>query len=177
MKRSIPTGAWIAGGLIAAAMLVPGVAYAAATLTQIVGTNGTTVANVSPAHQLLTAPANPASGVSYSGGYSDSVATSACKSIATLPTGKALVATDVRWSVNAGSAQDILYVSGDSGCGAGYLAQVALTPGNGEFQLPAGLGVSATNGGLSFHVVNTSGATDTFSVNVDGYTVPSNAVP
>jgi hypothetical protein len=176
MKRSIPTGAWIAGGLVAAAMLVPGVAYAAATMTQIVGTNGTTVAQVSTAHQLLVAPAGPSSEFSFNSGYSGAT-DSMCMALGSMPAGKALIVTDVRYTVNAGSAGDTLFVSNNSGCGAGTVAEIALTPGNGEYELPAGMGISAAGGGLSFHVKNTSGTTDSVFVTADGYTVPSTVVP
>jgi hypothetical protein len=50
-RPHLSTGAWIAGGLVAAAMLVPGIAYA----TLIAGTNGTTLAQVTPASQLQVA--------------------------------------------------------------------------------------------------------------------------
>jgi hypothetical protein len=113
MKRSIPTGAWIAGGLVAAAMVVPGVSYAAATLTQIVGTNGTTTANVSKAHQLLTAEATPSAfftGQTSVSGTSSTV----CQSFASPPAGHGAV-----------------------------LARIGLDQGNGEYTLNPGVSVPA----------------------------------
>lgn len=177
MKRSIPTGAWIAGGLVAAAMLAPGVAYATATLTQIVGTNGTTVAQVSKARQVYVAPTDPANAVTFEAGYSGT-ADSGCLTLGTVPTGKAVVITDLRYTVNAGGANagDTLYLSANTGCGAPSVAQILLTQGNGEYQFPAGLAVHASTG-LSFVVKDLSGATDNVVIYADGYTVPATALP
>jgi hypothetical protein len=176
MKRSIPTGAWIAGGLVAAAMLAPGIAYATATMTQIVGTNGTTVAQVSKAKQLYVAPSDPNTVVSFSSGY-DGSTTSSCLTLATPPTGKALVITDIRYSVSKGSPADHLYLTNTVGCGAGGTVIDAVLPaGNGEYTFPAGLPVHATSA-LSFHVANSSGTEDDVTVYADGYTVPSTVLP
>ena len=176
MKRSIPTGAWIAGGLVAAAMVVPGAAYATATLTQIVGTNGTTVAQVSKAKQLYTTPSDPNTAVSFQNSYAGNT-TSSCLTLATPPTGKALVITDIRYNVSAGDSSDLLYVTNTSGCGAGgAVIEAVLTAGNGEYTFPAGLPVHATSA-LSFHVANSSGSQDNVAVYADGYTVPSTVLP
>ena len=176
MKRSVPTGAWIAGGLVAAAMLVPGVSYAAATLTQIAGTNGKTIAQVSKARQLYVAPSDPSAAVTFEAGYA-SASSSSCLTLGTAPAGNALVITDLRYDVSAGDpALDTVYVSANTGCGAPAVIQLAPTAGNGEFQFPAGLAVPAGSG-LSFHVVNGSGSVDGITLYADGYTVPSSAVP
>jgi len=177
MKRSIPTGAWIAGGLIVAAMLAPGIAYATATVTQIVGTNGTTVAQVSKERQLFVAPSDPSNSVTFEAGYAGT-ASSSCTSLATPPSGKAMVITDLRYTVDAGSAAsgDTAWISANTGCGAPAVAEILLTPGNGEMQFPAGLAIHATSG-LSFHVVDSSGQQDSVDLYVDGYTVPATALP
>jgi hypothetical protein len=177
MKRSIPTGAWIAAGLVAAAMLAPGVAYATATLTQIVGTNGTTVAQVSKARQVYVAPADPANAVTFEAGYSGTT-DSGCLTLGSPPSGKALVITDLRYTVLSGGAAagDMLFLSANTGCGAPEAAQILLTQGNGEYQFPGGLPVHAT-AGLSFNVKDLSGGTDNVVIYADGYTVPATALP
>ena len=80
-------GAWLAIGLVCGALLAPAAVYGAATLTQIVGTNGTTVAQVDQAHQLLTTEIAPASVVTASG----TVNSSTCELLYTIPAGKALI--------------------------------------------------------------------------------------
>jgi len=84
--------------------------------------------------------------------------------------------TDIRFTVLAGGTGDVLWLSPATGCGAGSGAEILLTPGNGEYQFPAGLAVHASSG-LSFHVVNVSGTEDNVTIYADGYTVPATALP
>jgi hypothetical protein len=59
--KGMSRGSWIAIGLLAGVIAAPGVALAAFSDFRIVGVNGTPVAQVTPASQLRTAEADPAS--------------------------------------------------------------------------------------------------------------------
>src|SRR4051794_17747447 len=59
--KGMSRGSWIAIGLLAGVIVAPGVALAAFSDFRIVGVNGTPVAQVTPANQLRTAEADPAS--------------------------------------------------------------------------------------------------------------------
>ena len=141
MQRSIPTGAWLAAGLVTAALVVPGVSAAAAALTQIVGTNGTTVADVSKAHQLLTAPATPASLFSLTGNIS-TTATTACTSLGAIPAGKAAILRDLRFTVFTGSfTDDAVNLFANSSCSGAAIGRLGLTAGNGEMTFDPGIAI------------------------------------
>ena len=176
MKRSIPTGAWLAAGLVTAALVVPGVSAAAAALTQIVGTNGTTVADVSKAHQLLTAPATPASLFSLTGNISTTAST-ACTSLGAIPAGKAAILRDLRFTVFTGSfTDDAVNLFANSSCSGAAIGRLGLTAGNGEMTFDPGIAIPA-GGSASYVVINNSGTRDGVSYAVDGYSVPSGSVP
>ena len=176
MQRSLPTGAWIAGGLIAAALIVPGVTYAAATLTQIVGTNGKIVAQVTKDHQLLTAAAAPAN-LFASGLFAASggVGTSACFVAATPPGTNGLVLSQMTYTVQqGGDPTDTIEFFTDSSC-ISPVAEVGFTPGNGV--LPLDPGVAVPSGGhLYTKVVNKSNLPDKIQCFFHGYTVPAGVV-
>lgn len=177
MQRSLPTGAWIAGGLIVAALVVPGATYAAAaTLTQIVGTNGKSVAQVDKAHQLLTASAAP-SGLFTSGllATSNAAGTSSCFVAATTPGANGLVLRQITYTVlQGGGSTDTIEFFSDSSC-ISPVAEIGLTPGNG--QVPLDPGVAVTGGGnLYVRVVNVSGAQTKIQCFFHGYSVPAGSV-
>lgn len=176
MQRSLPTGAWIAGGLIAAALVVPGATYAAATLTQIVGSNGKTVAQVTKAHQLLTSPAQPSS--MFTSGLqatTSAAGTSACIAVVATPGADGLILRQIRYTVqNGGGAADTIEFFTDSSC-IDPVAEIGFTPGNGV--LPLDPGVPITGGGdLYARTVNQSGMQDKVQCFFDGYSVPAGAV-
>jgi hypothetical protein len=142
MKPSLPGGAWIAAGLVVAALVVPGVTYAAGTLTEIVGLNGTTAANVSAAHQLLTATATPANAVVFSGNAS--LQSSSCFAMRMPVTGKAIVLRDIRTSVQSGDTPDILFVSVDpTTCGTPFASVALGGVANDEITFDPGIPVPA----------------------------------
>jgi hypothetical protein len=176
MQRSLPTGAWIAGGLIAAALVVPAAAYATATLTQIVGSNGKTVANVSKAHQLLTAPAAPTT--LFTSGLlatSNAAGTSACLTAATTPGANGLVLRQIRYTVQqGGGSTDTIEFFSDSSC-ISPVAEIGFEPGNGVAPLDPGVTI-AGGGHLYARMVNQTGAQDRVQCFFDGYSVPAGAV-
>lgn len=174
MKRSLPGGAWIAAGLVIAALVVPGVTYATASLTEITGTNGTTPANVTPAHQLFTATTAPGNAVVLTG--SASLQSSTCFSFRMPATGKAIVLRDLRTSIQSGGGADIVFVSVDpTTCGTPF-AQVELqTLGNDEITFDPGIPVPAGDR-VWIQLGHSSDVEDTFWMDADGYTVPNAAV-
>jgi hypothetical protein len=176
MQRSLPTGAWIAGGLIVAALVVPGGTYAAATLTQIVGANGKTVVNVTKDHQLLTASAAPTSLFTAALlATSNAAGTSSCV-VATSTHGTGgLVLRQIRYTVlQGGGSTDTIEFFSDASC-TSPVAEVAFTPGNGAVPLDPGVAVPGA-GHLYARIVNQTGATDKIQCFFDGYDVPAGAV-
>ena len=176
MQRSLPTGAWIAGGLIVAALVVPGATYAAATLTQIVGTNGKTVAQVTKDHQLLTAPAPPSSLFTSGLLASSSVAgTSPCVVAATTAGADGLVLSQITYTVQrGGGSTDTLEFFSDSSC-ISPEAEISFSPGNGVVPLDPGVTIPGS-GHLYARLVNQSGAQDTIQCFFHGYSVPAGVV-
>jgi hypothetical protein len=176
MQRSLPTGAWIAGGLIVAALVVPGATYAAATLTQIVGSNGKTVAQVTKVHQLLTASAAPTS--LFTSGLlasSNAAGTSPCLIAATTPGTDGLVLRQITYTVQqGGGSTDTLEFFSDSSC-ISPVAEIGFTPGNGVVPLEPGVTVPGA-GHLYARLVNQTGALDKIQCFFDGYRVPAGAV-
>jgi hypothetical protein len=180
MRRSVPIGAWIAAGLVGAALLVPvAVDAATPTLSQIAGINGSTLAQVSRSNQLYATPADASSSFVLPGMSLDQ--STGCYDLGSIPAGKAAVVTAVRYGVFAGdpSSLDQVELFTGPGCGSGVgsneFAAVAAIPGNGEYSFTPGVGLP-TGTDLSMDVKDDSGK---FAVElwVDGYTVPSNAVP
>jgi hypothetical protein len=173
MTRSLPTGAWIAGGLVTAALLVPGVTYAAATMTEIVGANNKPV-KVSKESQLYVAPADAANDVMLTDGVVGSVPTG-CYDINTLSSsGSAAVLTGFRASVAAGSAatdEVDLYVGAN--CEGAFVADFTGQTGGFAQTISPGVPVPAGTH-LSVKVTNPSG-TLSAKFFTDGYTVPNTA--
>ena len=175
MKPSLPGGAWIAAGLVVAAIIAPGVSYAAGTLTEIVGLNGTTAANVTAAHQLLTATATPASAVVLSG--SASLESSACVAMRMPVTGKAIVLRDIRTSVQSGTSPDILFISVDpTTCGTPFANFALGGVVNDEIRFDPGIPVPAGDK-VWIQLANSSGTEESFFMDADGYVVPNGDVP
>jgi hypothetical protein len=101
---------WIIVGLVSGLVVAPVGALAATQLVQIVGTNGTTKANVTPAHQLQTAEAAPSSLRMYKAlpGFGS------CTKVVTLPSSEGFVLKHVVF--------DVIDSSGPSNVQAFYLS-------------------------------------------------------
>ena len=151
-----------------------GVSLATATLEQIAGVNGTTIADVNKDHQLLTAPAAPASLFTLEAGFNTN--TNGCFALAPLPAGKAGIGRDLRFDVIKGSASDVLLIYADTTCSGNTLGDMNLAVANGELRFGDGVALPK-GGGLSVYLINSSGSADEVDVYADGYTVPSAAVP
>lgn len=173
VPRSLPTGAWIAVGLVAAALLVPGASFAAATMTQIVGGNGAApVAGVSKANQLFTGPAAPASYFTIQGGTSVNGSV-VCVDLGAVPAGKAAIITGFRTTVYEGSSNSDVLLYPNANCSDAPFAEVSGVDGTSDQQLAPGFAVpDGTH--LSWFVASpTSFVVDG---HIDGYSVPKGAV-
>jgi hypothetical protein len=171
MKRPhLPLGAWIAGGLIAAALVVPGISYAAGAVTQIAGKNGTTVANVTAAGQLQTTEAGPA-------GFFTQVAetldesTGTCRTFYTTPATRGLVIRDIRsLVVHADSGDGITLWAGSDCDGAPFAIIGGDSKGNVTTPITPGFSIPADTT-ISFSVADASQQLEMIFW-VDGYYVP-----
>jgi hypothetical protein len=102
MRRpQLSTGPWICIGLICAAVIAPASVYAATALTkvQIFGTSGTTAANVTPQHQLLTVQIPPSAVV-----HTGITISNGCSPVYMPPAGKGIVVTSVVYNYGSGTA-------------------------------------------------------------------------
>jgi hypothetical protein len=173
IPRSLPTGAWIAVGLVTAALLVPGASFAAATMTQIVGTSGAApVAGVSKANQLFTGPAAPASYFTINAGISVNNS-NVCSDLGTVPAGKAAIITDVRTTVYQGSSGSDVLIYPSSNCSNAPFAEISGVLGTTDQQITPGFAVPAGTHLSWFVASNTSFIVD---AHIDGYSVPTGAV-
>ncbi len=173
MPRSLPTGAWIAVGLVTAALLVPGASFAAATMTQIVGGNGAApVAGVSKANQLFTGPAAPASYFTIQGATSVNTS-NVCVDLGAVPAGKAAIITGFRTTVYAGSSNSDVLLYANATCSTAVFAEVSGVAGTTAQQIAPGFAVPAGTHLSWFVASNTSFIVDG---HIDGYSVPAGAV-
>ena len=176
LPRSLPTGAWIAVGLITAALVVPGTSLATATITQIVGSSGgSPVAGVDKANQLLTGPSAPSNYFTFRQGF-DTDGNSICTDLGSVPAGKAAIITDFRTiTYLAGSANDgnVFLYTGPT-CSGTIIAEANSSLGITNQQITPGFAVPA---GTHLSYFQISGSAN-FSIDsyIDGYSVPSAAV-
>jgi hypothetical protein len=177
MRRPhLSTGAWIAGGLLGAALLVPGISYAAATMTKIVGTNGTTVAQVTRANQLQateTAPANFYSQTADS--YNETLGS--CDTLTTTPANKGLIIQDVRATTYQGVSKDTLYFFAGANCTGPSLAVLNAgdADSNIDQQITPGFAIPAATS-ISYLVYDGDGNMQ-IGFTLDGYYVPKADAP
>lgn len=173
LPRSLPTGAWIAVGLVTAALLVPGASFAAATMTQIVGGNGAApVAGVNKANQLFTAPATPASYFTIEGATSVNNS-NVCVDLGSVPAGKAAIITGFRTTVYQGSSNSDVLLYPNATCSSAVFAEISGVAGTTDQQIAPGFAVPAGTHLSWFVASNTSFIVDG---HIDGYSVPAGAV-
>jgi hypothetical protein len=168
-RRRLPAVAWVAIGVLGAAIIAPASAYAASNWVGIVSANGHRVA-VTPAGQLEETQTNPGNFVSLylnSGGE--------CENVYTVPKNRALIIESVTFNTLDlyGSAGDGifsgLYARPD--CAGDYFLDEN-PAGTGETSMPLTPGVTLKSGtALSFE--NNGNDTEVY---VFGYLVPSSEV-
>jgi hypothetical protein len=173
MPRSLPTGAWIAVGLVIAALIVPAASFATATMTKIVGSNGAApVAGVNKANQLFTASAAPASYFTIQGATSVNTSNT-CVDLGSVPAGKAAIITGFRTSVYEGSSNSDVLLYPSANCSGAVFAEISGVAGNTDQQIAPGFAVPAGTH-LSWFVA--SGTSFVVDGHIDGYSVPTAAV-
>jgi hypothetical protein len=173
VPRSLPTGAWIAVGLVTAALVVPGASFAAATMTEIVGSNGAApVVGVSKANQLFTGSAAPASYFTIEGATSVNTSNT-CVDLGSVPAGKAAIITGFRTAVYQGSSNSDVLLYPSANCSGAVFAEISGAPGTTDQQIAPGFAVPAGTHLSWFVASNTSFVVDG---HIDGYSVPTAAV-
>jgi hypothetical protein len=160
---------WIVVGIVIGAIAIPALAVAAAVTVVNVRGNGNN-AYVTPAHQLRSAPADPADFRFLTGGSSGS-----CNDLGA-PAGSARAFVVTHADINVSSLNSIGAVVGiletEANCGGEALAVVTpATTGPHEFDLSPGVALPAGTH-LSFDVINGGG-----TVTVTGYAIPTVALP
>jgi hypothetical protein len=100
--RKMPAFGWFVIGVLATLVVVPTAAYAAAAALKFTGIEGTSgnQADVTSAHQLLTAEASPSQFVSYETVAYGADGGTDCVSIATVPAGDSLIVQDVEADIS-----------------------------------------------------------------------------
>jgi len=169
--RTVPAAAWIAVGLLGAAVIAPATAVAASNLVGIVGSNGARAA-VTSAGALETGAANPSSFVAIYG------AQSACGLIYTVPKGHGLIVQSVTFNTlsattTGGGFYTGLYVgkSATICTGEGYFLDNN-PGGTGEISVPLTPGYALKSGTEIWE-----NSTVNAEVYITGYLVPASAVP
>jgi hypothetical protein len=161
------TGAWIATGLVAAAIIAPTVVYAAATSTVAIGTpTNTNTVGITATHQLLTAMVSPSSVVR------TGIATSALSCTRTYlpPAGKAIVVTEVTYRVGTGTeGNDSWAELADEGCNNTYdIAETVRAYDSQTRTFPTGLPMAS---------ISIRSGPGTAIVFITGYLIPASSLP
>ena len=176
MRRPhLSTGAWIAGGLVAAAMLAPGIAYATATITQIAGKNGTTVAQVTPANQLQVSEIAPGSFFSKFVS-SDNAGTSDCETLTTTPATKGLIVREIRATTFQGDSKDYVIFFAGASCFGSRIGEVNGGDADSNIELPLNPGFSVPADTPVSYLVHDFSGNLQVDLQVDGYYVPKGNV-
>ncbi len=178
--KNMPGVAWLIIGVLVTLLVVPTTAYAAAALkfTGIEGTS-TNKADVSPAGQLLTSPADPNS--LYASTPTIVSALSGVK-VAQPPSGSALVLTslavDVYYNPSGGGTNLIYFVVQNGSCSGdevGSFAPDVAISGLNLVNVPIGSGVAIPAGDVLCGY-SQGPASPEADVWANGYTVPSSSV-
>jgi hypothetical protein len=168
-RRRLSAAAWVAIGVLGAAIIAPASAYAASNWVGIVGSNGSRVA-VTPAGQLQETQTSPGNFVALF-----SPADGTCEHIYKVPNGKALIIESVTFNTF-----DLTEPAGDGTFAALYADADCAAPyfldddpaGTGENSVPLTPGV-ALKSGTPISVLNSGLDAEVY---VFGYLVPSSEV-
>jgi hypothetical protein len=170
-RRRFPAAAWVAVGLLAAALIAPASAVAASSLVGIVGGNGAR-AEVTAADQLQTAETSPANFVAL---YASSDVNKACDLFYKVPKGKGLIIQTVTFNAITVTSPGFdtyaaLYPS--SSCSTNYFLD-SNPSGTGEVSVPLTPGMALTSGTPIALLEE-----DVYiEVYITGYLVPASDVP
>jgi hypothetical protein len=174
-RPHLSTGAWIAGGLVAAAMLVPGIAYATSTVTQIVGKNGTTVAQVTPASQLQVTEVAPGSFFSKFAS-SDNAGSFDCDTLTTAPANQGVIVREIRATTFQGDSKDYVIFIAGADCVGSRIGEVNGGDADSNIDLSIDPGFSIPAGTPITYIVHDFSGNLQADLQVDGYLVPKGNV-
>jgi hypothetical protein len=171
--RAVPTGAWIAIGLMASAILVPASAIATTSLVGLVGANGVR-AGVTNAAQLRTAETSPASFLIFSrNGLVPGPGN--CMALTTNVGTRGYVIKQVAFNVFIDPSPgqgDYLALYSDATCTTFIAVQTPATVNTTVFPIDPGYAIQAGGGLWAEAFGQVQGG-----VTVYGYTVPASDVP
>ncbi len=171
--RALPTGAWIAIGMVASAILVPASAVATTSLVGLVGANGIR-AGVTNASQLKTAETSPASFLVFSrNGLVPGPGN--CMALTANVGTRGYIIKQVAFNVFSDESPgqgDFLALYSDHTCTTFIAVQTPATVNTTVFPIDPGFAIQAGGGLWAEAFGQIQGG-----VTVYGYTVPANDVP
>ena len=167
--RSLAPSGWVTLGLVLGAIILPTAALAAFSDVRIVGTNGTTQAQVTPANQLRVATTDPFRYRQFNSSFSDG-----CFTIGTVNSGTGFILKQATFDVYSDSTPgtSTFTVYAGAGCSGPIIVTVRPT-GNGLVQIPFDPGF-ALPAGTTISVASNGVSAQSFLL---GYTTPTSAVP
>jgi hypothetical protein len=175
--RNLAPSGWVTVGLVIGAIILPTAALAAFSDVRIVGTNGSTQAQVTPANQLRVAEIDPFRITMFT---FDPILSNNCQS-QNVPAGSSFMLKQAvidAYEVNQPTTPLSVFVYAAKGCpGTGAVGSV--TPATtGTTTIPFEPGIPIKSGeGVSVYVQGTASGTVTARIHLLGYTMPASAVP
>jgi hypothetical protein len=169
LARKLPAAAWVAVGLLGAAIIAPATAIAGTNLVSIIGAHGVHAA-VTPDGQLQTTETAPGSVVDLFGGQ----VSGKCLKVYTVPHGKALIIENVTFNnliVTATGPGNFTGIYPTSSCSRYFLDNNPSTPG--EVSVPTSPGIALKQGST---IYEESSSTVDSEVYLFGYLVPASEV-
>ena len=171
--RALPTGPWIAIGLMASAILVPASAIATTSLVGLIGANGVRV-GVTNASQLKTAETSPGSFLVFNrNGLVPGPGN--CMALTTNVGTRGYVIKQVVFNVFVDPSPgqgDYIALYSDNSCATFIAVQTPPTVGTSVFPIDPGFAIQAGGGLWAEAFGSVQGG-----VTVRGYTVPASDVP
>jgi hypothetical protein len=164
--QKIPRIGWIAIGIAVAVIAIPTAAVAAVSFTGIEGTSHNK-ADVSPAGQLLTSPADPSAAFN---NLNQNVGGSIGASIGAPGSGLALVITSIH-ATNFGSTGQVSFGVSNNGCNTGANFEDIMVQSGTTTVLPYSPGVVVAAGDIACAFPDGG----SYSITLSGYTIPAAA--
>jgi hypothetical protein len=165
-RPHLSTGAWLFGGIVAAALIAPAGVYAAVNSHVAIGNPGnTTTAIVDAEHQLLTTTIDPRNIVRFAAGTS----THGCTVLYTPPAGKALVVLSLTVELETPGSGGSAALTSGAACANVYDVFATNLLSDAEQRIyPAGLPIPN---------LSVKNFTNTTNVLVTGYLIPTSQLP
>ena len=166
--RSLAPSGWVTVGLIIGAIILPTAALAAFSDVRIVGTNGTTQAQVTPANQLRVATTDPFRYRQFNSSFGNG-----CTTIGTVNSGTGFILKQATFDVynDTTPGSSVFYVYAGAGCSGPIIVDVT-RPATGWCRSPSTPGSPCPPAPRSRS--SRVASAHTFLL---GYTTPTSAVP